>query len=134
MIKPSPELLSQVLKTKITSVHNNEEFIGRELSANQIMYFEEKICFKPGSIDLNGTTEEPFYVNVYELMYKCQTWACSQGFQLFVHMGMYDTCYVYKDTPKNIIGYEEFNCDAKTTPEVIFKACEWILNNRKDEK
>ena len=118
---PSVELLGQVLKRKLYK--HDPSFLKIEDSAYEGQFNAVHINYLDSQGRMKG-----YLINVYELLYLCKVWACSQGYQIFSHFGGYVTCYVYRDTPKNIIGFEEFNADATDEPEAVFKVCNWINN------
>ena len=70
-------------------------------------------------------------INIYELAHKCKEWALKYGYQL--HSAMRNG-----NLPIGMLTYEQdvlrhyFKAD--TEPEVIFKACEWLLEKTKGLK
>lgn len=74
-------------------------------------------------------------INIYELAHECKEWAVQNGYSIFtgfIHNdddGTWCKCDVSKYTRE-----EELYCihlyDYKTEPEAIFKACQWILDNK----
>lgn len=65
-------------------------------------------------------------INIYELAYKCKEWANKQNYD--------NNCFVvilYEDmTARVIITEDGFGFNEKTEPEAIFKATQWILDNK----
>ena len=78
-------------------------------------------------------------INIYELAYKCKEWALNIGYSLesitnrSCIMGnnyeYYASVKIHKATNSMI----EHNIDEDTETKAIFKACQWILDN-KDNK
>ena len=83
----------------------------------------------------NNTNTICEHINIYELAHKCKEWA-------------FDIGYSVESAKKNILedkkmkskwiccGFTpEYNImptsEADTEPEAIFKACQWVLENRK---
>lgn len=69
-------------------------------------------------------------ISIYLLAYKCKEWAIEYDCQLL-------SCLKSKDRAICDIYSNKYNCKfthyAETEPEAIFKACEWILE-QKEEK
>lgn len=122
MILPSKELLSEVL--------NRRKPIGKiKQVANKIRWYE----------NLDGECSDYMDINIYELAHKCKEWALNQSFCLMSCMhdnGKYNSnYYICEILTPNFGGSSLFNILHKTTdgttePEVIFKACEWILEQK----
>ena len=80
-------------------------------------------------------------INIYELAHKCKEWAWGNEFELkparsrenndgFEYVcNVFLKTYWYKDKDQ----YPEAILYSKTEPEAIFKACEWILNEAKND-
>lgn len=132
-----------ISKELLNAIFNDDVFEVVELSQNRIGYRHEvdKLDFGVGAYKEHKDgvviaekflkTSEP--INIHELAHKCKEWALSKDFCLSV----------VRDTDKELIlfiglsldnegiGYTEmFNGEDEV--EMIFQACEWILNN-KDE-
>ena len=112
----SKKLLEKVLKCK------KIKFIDLEFDNTLV------ILYHTGVID---TTK----INIYELAHKCKEWAYHTGHLLSVHM----RGDLIKNTDKHFYvakcgiarattGYGD------TEPEAIFKACEWILKQKEEQK
>lgn len=109
---PSKELLSEVLKLNITYI---------ERCNNSIIY----------KISVYDREEE---VNIYELSHKCKEWAYSQGY--IISSGLTPVLGVNKDGWAEVFS-SSTPLDGKlhtfkqlSEPEAVFKACEWILDNK----
>ena len=76
--------------------------------------------------------------NVYELAYKCKQWAYSVGYDLVCTNTSNDSnycvyCYILDKDWR--FGVDDFNDriaykSGLTEVEAIFKACQWILDNK----
>ncbi len=65
-------------------------------------------------------------INVYELAHKCKEWALKQGWYLNAWITVNEGAYC--DAIK--LPSQELHSEADTEPEAIFKACEWILEQK----
>ena len=71
-------------------------------------------------------------INIYELAHKCKEWGVNQQLKHNFHISVVThkgsefsaTIAYWSDQLKN----ESFR--ASSEPEAVFKACEWILNNK----
>ena len=113
----SKELLSEVLNENVSSI---VEVIGNKL------YY----------LDKNAHTKS---VNIYELAFKCKEWAIKQGYNIrtesydYLEDDSFNGTYwwVLRLRPKKWQEQGCPNCGANgTEPDGIFKACEWILENK----
>lgn len=114
----SKELLTEILKENVKEVY--------EIGSNP-NFKDNTLLF-----NLNGCGEL-CNINIHELAHKCKEWAYTQGYILFSKIRLNSSlasCYFdtmgkhdYEDDYKN-----DFRAD--TEPEAIFKACQWILDNR----
>ena len=78
-------------------------------------YFEEEKTYKP-----------EFYINIYELAHKCKEWAALRQWNLQSAIYMLDStayCELADSSFKEVF-------QAETEPAAIFKACQWILDNK----
>ena len=108
----SKELLSEVLE---------EEVIDIILFANE--YELKNNVFKS-------------LPNIYELAHKCKEWSYTQGYILFSKIRLNSSlASCYFDTMGKHDYEDGYHNDfrAESEPEAIFKACQWILDN-KDSK
>ena len=72
-------------------------------------------------------------INIYELAHKCKEWAYSQGYILFSKIRLSSSlASCYFDTMGKHDYEDEYHDDfrAETESEAIFKACQWILDNK----
>lgn len=106
----SKELLSEVLGYKISKA-----------------YIEDTQSVKYLNVFLDGDDTGIYdSINIHELAHKCKEWAYKQGFLLnsdslgYCLHGCYEEDIIKVD--------QEWKSD--TEPEAIFKACEWILENK----
>jgi hypothetical protein len=85
-------------------------------------------------------------INIYELAHKCKEWAGNKDILIDVKMNSLNSfsasvqtkqkvaistgCYgVYEYFLKHQFAY---SIEASTEPEAVFKACQWIFRNKKD--
>ena len=110
----SKELLGEVLRSvkNVTSVY--------KLDSRTVVYTHKPL----------ETKEQRSHINIYELAHKCKEWASKEGYCLDIYRGadghiievgiIGEPCYLHKPTAYNL----------KDEPEAIFKACQWILENK----
>ena len=135
----SKELLSEVLKDKLKEEYNGSyDFI-----CNGVVNLERnEVSSTLGFYD----SELDFFINIYELAYKCKEWAfytykisvssfksgsfCLKEFNQIKDNSEYwvelDTASI--DCEINIDDSGIFKSCSE--PEAIFKACQWILDNK----
>lgn len=113
----------------------SRELLSEVLNESRVILdYEVSICGKEihyGHTDI----DEDGFINIYELAHKCKEWATPIHSQYFLtifiggisettHIRQYGVDIVDKDLC-NIAGFT-----AVTEYEAIFKACEWILDNK----
>jgi len=111
-MRPSKELLSEVLGIDTISDY---EFDSNLIT---IYYIDDEDRRDYGLI------------NIHELAHKCKEWALKKGYWLSSwHENRKSFCYVdeFIKIPATCVTQ---TIDADTEPEAIFKACEWILEQR----
>ena len=103
-LKISKELLSEVLNLNITYI---------ERCNNSIIY----------KISVYDREEE---INIYELAHKCKEWVLKQGYRIIIDCS--------KDIELGIRilknGRDIYSNENKSEQQAIFKACQWILDNK----
>ena len=84
--------------------------------------------------------------NIYELAHKCKEWACKKGYSIISisdfdirhdTIDNYDKYYFTAYINMNLfpeLNKKEYthlhDINSSTEPEAIFKACQWILDNK----
>lgn len=121
------ELLSEVLEFKLEQLD-----FARLSKDNKEIEFAFKLS---EGINIKNVFHIDFHINIYELAHKCKEWALSKGYSLYVKIrpdiiDILDVTHFYAvqigtGSDKNAMQFRE-----NTEPEAIFKACEWILNNK----
>lgn len=102
------------------------EVLGYEASYIQIVGM--KLCF---SCHIKGGSN----INIYELAHKCKEWAYKQGYAILSGHSAYGIGAFFCSCK----GWLSENYDKRieishnTEPEAIFKACQWILNNKENK-
>ena len=102
----SKELLSEIMDDKVKSI--------RIMNDTIFIYFENN--------------NQEYFIDIYELAYKCKVWAYNNSYTLRSQLKV---CYCRFPNHNDI---EEKIFKADTEPEAIFKACQWILENRQKGK
>lgn len=105
---PSKELLSEVFGENVTKIGNT---VGNNLT------FETFDNMFSGEFSNH-------VINIYELAHLCKEWASEYLLSSYMDGGKIWWCY------SNHINYSHLNIDADTEPEAIFKACQWIFDNK----
>ena len=105
-LKISKELLSEVLKKEI----ENRDISYVEIYKNVVIY----------KVSIYDREEE---INIYELAHKCKEWLADS-----------EVDYTLWRTHKHRFYSEKYYLDIEsdTEHEAIFKACEWVLKEAKN--
>jgi hypothetical protein len=101
----SKELLSEVLGCKLD--------IDEQLQPNDIEYIEKvgsKLYYR--------------YINIYELQNLCKEWALLNDYSCMSRPRLFGG---WLSELMSDYGVEDTQFDADSEPEVVFKACQWIL-------
>ena len=90
--------------------------------------------------------EQEYFISVYELAYRCREWAMTAGYQVSACrpivqddtgaqvINYWYKAYIFKFKLGAYHGPEQilnFDVNAKSEPEAVFKACDWILTQIK---
>lgn len=116
----SKELLSEVLEIEVENISLMKNDISQYIGINEV---------KGGGF--KGS------INIYELAHKCKEWAYD-SFKMIITPKFYDytdPCYdctieygLKNENKIKAFAHPDFI--SKTEPKTIFKACEWILNQK----
>lgn len=119
----SKELLSKILGYEATEIYKVD---------NTLLYYETSdmaIHMKFSPYKCN--------INVHELAHKCKKWAWdnTRSFykKYYGNIGSISSGVTYQNKFYCEIGYgsgEDETFEADSEPEAIFKACQWILDNK----
>ena len=82
-----------------------------------------------------------FCINIYELAHKCKEWAYAKGYSISSAYGFGDDemSFSYASLDKIGVGLDTGSIEnidvfhsmaTRDEPEAIFKACQWILDNK----
>lgn len=108
----SKELLSEVLCIKYS--FKIEDY--NESNLNNLEWWQNEIY-----------KEQMHTINIYELAHKCKEWAKNVYNNIdFMVYGRGQCDLTIFTQPDDI----KYNFNADTEPEAIFKACQWILENK----
>ena len=149
----SKELLSEVLGREVTNIIIDWNTI--HISP----YTEKEICPSCGcgikhvnhriwacvnnACSVSGDYEfsEPIYsddssINIYELAHMCKEWAKDEGYFI---LSASDGYCVVEDTATFTLQFsitrpEELKCLSYPEPEAVFKACQWIYDNKENNE
>lgn len=100
------------------TLNDDEEFAIRE---NELCYGFINIVKNP-----YREVADFKFINIYELAHKCKEWANNKEFHLW---SMQNECQLETFKSSHNLDIEHFMAD--TEPEAIFKACEWILKDKR---
>ncbi len=89
------------------------------------------IGFNYKDIEIGNNYDE---INIYELAHKCKEWALSLGYVFSIYSFNFSFNTEQEHRVRLLIGNEVVywgndSCD-ETEVEAIFKACQWILENK----
>ena len=116
----SKELLSEVLENEVPYQVRVHKII---IKNNSLNYFYNSKDNRGGLFEANE------YINIYELANKCKEWALEHDCEPL-------SCIRSKDRAICDIYSDKYNCKfthyADTEIKAIFKACQWILDNKKE--
>lgn len=82
--------------------------------------------------ELKGDSQ--YGINIHELAHKCKEWATKNDYTITLEQTVYVDALVYTATIRG----RSYNIKTTklsfygTEPEAIFKACQWILENKED--
>lgn len=105
-LKVSKELIEEVMKDKGT-------FETININKNELSTF-------------GVLGHHIFSINIYEFAFKCKEWALKQGYFIY---STNELSFIKTFSLETI---ETFSNGKDTEIECILKACEYILNNKKD--
>jgi len=106
-----------------------DEIISKEL-LSEVLYFRIRIINKLEDNKLYY--DDIFEINIHELAHKCKEWAFKKG--LFSWDLQYDEDYYYLIVKLfNGKFYQALNFSEEDIIKQEFKACQWILENKKDK-
>ena len=108
----SKELLSEVLHVNIDTIICNSE---------KILWY--------GKNTIKAEVLEDF-INIYELAHKCKEWAWNNH-HITIRSG-YAEFGAWSNFAHNSISFVSMDIPL-TEPEAIFKACQWILDNKDNQ-
>ena len=104
------------------------ELLSEVLYTFQEIHYVEKLDFR--TIKFGGISIEGNFINssmnIYELAHKCKEWANNKGFHLW---SMQNECQLETFEASHNLDIEHFMAD--TEIEAVFKACEWILKDKR---
>ena len=110
----SKELLSEVFNRKVRTF----------TIIDNIAYYQYREIYYGG---ISGIDDEE--INIYELAHKCKEWAYNQGYVL----DCFSKCTeIRKKNEEDILYIErgELFDDSSYDISLVFKACQWILDNK----
>ena len=121
----SSELLSEVLGYEINNV---------DIIQDTLLHFN--------GTEIGTEYEDWETINIHELAHKCKEWARSQDINLEGGVELICTlaganktspsyyCYIFKEDWIFPLEKEIHYTRGYTGPEAIFKACQWVLDNK----
>ena len=122
----------------------SKELLSEVLSFNEnwyvySLYLEDNILNINAKSSANEKASDFIEINIYELAHKCKEWATENKYTILTE-NMYPNGYfAYVLSNKESIENYGYLCEHKviediphnkTEPEAVFKACQWILENK----
>lgn len=128
----SKELFSEVMNIKI------EDIVDLKIFGKELNYYEKCLLLNFCCDGRLSKHKDSIYksVNIYELAHKCKEWAFRQGYELRNGRNIdvkEELCYFCEYKQERQLDYYDgdyFLADNES--ESIFKACQWILDNKKE--
>ena len=123
----SKELLSEVLNIKGNFRYGFDDISIPELDKIEFNRHTNKVFMSLKPSMLYGTIAPVIRtnsINVYELAHKCKEWAKDKKYPISSLVGSQCNNCQFPESSSGAVFYGD------TEPEAIFKACEWILNNK----
>ena len=123
---PSKELLNEVL---------GDEYNDRLVDWLQIEDNYLRTYYDCGRYDSKGRpTGLGIEINIYELAHRCKEWALLKGYYFSIYSFNFSFNTEQEHKVRLLLGNEVVywgndSCE-ETEPEAIFKACQWIIDNR----
>lgn len=124
----SKELFIEVLKKELSTIDllNGISTINMGINNTiQMSYYETHLKCMCGLYE----------INIYELAFKCKEWAAKQYYSVnsgwsMTHWGGTYHVEVIREANKIKVLFSQ---SQDSEPEAIFKACQWILDNKKNQ-
>ena len=105
--------------------------ISKELLSEVLGYKVELVKSNNGTTLYFNKYENGDYINIHELAHKCKEWAVLKGYEIETKLYAIGT-EIYSSANisygRNMGKY--IDTITTTEPEAIFKACQWILDNK----
>lgn len=112
----------------------NKELLSEVLGINDIVHVQkEGSC----SIFISRANNPAYIINIYEFTFKCKEWAFSKGY--IISSGLTPVLGVNKDGWAEVFSSStplegKLNTFKQLSePEAIFKACQWVLDNKENK-
>jgi len=125
------DLMNTITKELLSAVLG-EEYKPRMVDIIRIEDNVLSTYYDCGKFDENGDpTGLGYELNIYELAHKCKEWAVTKDMYIetrLVSSNSLARCVVWFDGDNDVY----WNDDDELEPYAIFKACQWMLNNKKE--
>lgn len=107
-----------------------KELLSEVLSRNVNKFRIERTVSFGIQVEYEVSSGTRFYTNIYELAHKCKEWAYTKGMREILSAD--GVAYIDKENGVLDEGgfYPEQWFSANTEPEAIFKACQWIMEQK----
>ena len=123
----SRELLSEVLGKDIREIAFTEDEKVKLEENWQGEIFKENCLVYTYMVSMRGMGGSLYLeeINIHELSHKCKEWARDMDYILVSNLNTVGArCDVYSGSDMVM------STDSDTEPQAIFKACQWILDNK----
>lgn len=124
----SKELLSELLKSRATTMEYYNNCINKELVAKILGFDDIAHIQREGksSLFISRYNNPAKIINIYELSYLCKKWAYTQGYS---YIGNNKLCNIHsKEGPIIAITNNDINKWYEINIDLI--ACKWIMENK----
>lgn len=122
----SKELFSEVMNIKI------EDIVDLKMFGKELNYYEKCLLNFCGDGRLSKYKDSIYKsVNIYELAHKCKKWAILNHYDFTI---LIDTVVIYNEGIQIYTIYNTLEDDNFIPFDPIYeiKACQWILDNKKE--
>lgn len=127
-----PEAIFKACQWILDSRKTMKEIISKELLSEVLGYTISSLYIAPNKtfIEVHSEGVDKRF-NTYELAHKCKEWSIKHGYLISSGLTFYENGYfeIYIDPQGDIIK----DGNSNTELEAIFKACQWILENKENQ-
>ncbi len=105
------------------------EKLASEVLGFEVTLIDDKYTSTTNKVRYVKNCGNDYYINTHELAHKCKEWAWNRGYLFQVRTGNTLSCIDIFDRENEELDFEKQTSE-RTEAEAIFKACQWILENK----